>query len=124
MIVTRNETVVYDTGADHGEAGELRRVALAELVDHPQARWRPVSDNPNFLDVYGGIFCEGPYELRTSLFAVSILLLGFGIVVPAMAKDAPRSFRSRHRARSRRERVSKCSSSRGMCRRWSFVCTA
>jgi uncharacterized protein YfaT (DUF1175 family) len=33
--------VVYDTGEDHGKAGELRRVTLAELLDHPQPQWRP-----------------------------------------------------------------------------------
>ena len=32
--------------------GELRRVALAELLDHPQPQWRPVAGNPNFLGVY------------------------------------------------------------------------
>jgi hypothetical protein len=55
MIVTRpgrEAAVVYDTGEDHGKAGELRRVALAELLDHPQAQWRPVGANPNFLGVY------------------------------------------------------------------------
>jgi uncharacterized protein len=55
MIVTRvgrDAAVVYDTGSDHGKAGELRRVALAELVDHPEAQWRPVAGNPNFLGVY------------------------------------------------------------------------
>jgi uncharacterized protein len=52
MIVSGNGAVVYDTGSDHGKAGELRRVALAELVDHPQAQWRPVPGNPNFLGVY------------------------------------------------------------------------
>jgi uncharacterized protein YfaT (DUF1175 family) len=55
MIVTRiggQAAVVYDTGTDHGMAGELRRVALAELVDHPQPQWRPVAGNPNFLGVY------------------------------------------------------------------------
>jgi hypothetical protein len=52
MIVTGNGAVVYDTGPDHGSVGELRRVALAELVDHPQAQWRPVAGNPNFLGVY------------------------------------------------------------------------
>lgn len=55
MIVTRivgQVAVVYDTGPDHGRAGELRRVALAELVDHPQPQWRPVAGNPNFLGVY------------------------------------------------------------------------
>ena len=44
--------VVYDTGTDHGRTGELRRVALAELLDHPQPQWRPEIGNPNFLGVY------------------------------------------------------------------------
>lgn len=55
MIVTRvgpEAAVVYDTGTDHGKPGELRRVALAELLDHPQPQWRPVPGNPNFLGVY------------------------------------------------------------------------
>jgi uncharacterized protein YfaT (DUF1175 family) len=55
MIVTRiggQAAVVYDTGTDHGKAGELRRVALAELLDHPQPQWRPLAANPNFLGVY------------------------------------------------------------------------
>jgi hypothetical protein len=55
MIVTRvggEAAVVYDTGEDHGKAGELRRVTVAELMDHPQAQWRPVASNPNFLGVY------------------------------------------------------------------------
>ena len=55
MIVTRigeQAAVVYDTGEDHGRAGELRRVTLAELLDHPQPQWRPVPSNPNFLGVY------------------------------------------------------------------------
>lgn len=55
MIVTpigAEAAVVYDTGEDHGKAGELRRVALAELLDHPQPQWRPIPSNPNFLGVY------------------------------------------------------------------------
>ncbi len=55
MIVTRaggQAAVVYDTGQDHGRTGELRRVAMAELLDHPQPQWRPVSANANFLGVY------------------------------------------------------------------------
>jgi uncharacterized protein YfaT (DUF1175 family) len=55
MIVTRiagQPAVVYDTGQDHGQPGELRRVVLAELLDHPQAQWRPIPGNPNFLGVY------------------------------------------------------------------------
>lgn len=55
MIVVRNggqAAVVYNTGIDHGKAGELRRVLVSELLDHPQAAWRPVAANPNFLGVY------------------------------------------------------------------------
>jgi hypothetical protein len=55
MIVTRiagRAAVVYHTGEDHGKAGELRRVTLSELLNHPQPQWRPVAANPNFLGVY------------------------------------------------------------------------
>jgi uncharacterized protein YfaT (DUF1175 family) len=55
MIVTRvgpEASVVYDTGEDQGRPGELRRVALAELIDHPEPQWRPLLGNPNFLGVY------------------------------------------------------------------------
>jgi hypothetical protein len=44
--------VVYHTGPDHGSPGELRRVLLSELLDHPQPQWRPMAQNPNFLGVY------------------------------------------------------------------------
>lgn len=52
MIVLSGDEVVYDTGPDHGQPGELRRVRIAELEEHPDARWRPVVGNPNFLGVY------------------------------------------------------------------------
>jgi hypothetical protein len=59
MIVTRagnQAAVVYDTGHPdhdaHSKAGELRRVTLSELLNHPQPQWRPVPANPNFLGVY------------------------------------------------------------------------
>jgi len=55
MIVTRGGAaaeVVYDTGPDHGARGEIRRVLLSELLDHPQPQWRPTPGNPNFLGVY------------------------------------------------------------------------
>jgi uncharacterized protein YfaT (DUF1175 family) len=62
MIVTRagrDAAVVYDTGEDHGKAGELRRVSMAELLDHPQIAWRPVPSNPNFLGVYRWTILRG-----------------------------------------------------------------
>jgi hypothetical protein len=55
MIVIRSGAaaeVVYDTGPNHGRPGELRRVLLSELLDHPQPQWRPLAGNPNFLGVY------------------------------------------------------------------------
>jgi uncharacterized protein YfaT (DUF1175 family) len=55
MIVVRNSAaaeVVYDTGPDHGKPGEIRRVLLSELLDHPQPQWRPPPGTPNFLGVY------------------------------------------------------------------------
>lgn len=55
MIVVRagaDAEVVYDTGPDHGQPGVLRRVALSELLDHPEPQWRPLPGNPNFLGVY------------------------------------------------------------------------
>ena len=35
-----------------GDPGELRRVLLSDLLDHPQPQWRPLPGNPNFLGVY------------------------------------------------------------------------
>lgn len=55
MIVTQAGSVaevVYDTGPNRGAAGELRRVLIADLLDHPQLEWRPLPGNPNFLGVF------------------------------------------------------------------------
>ncbi len=55
MIVTRSGSgavVVYHTGPDHDLPGEMRRMSLADLLDHPLPAWRPVVANPNFLGVY------------------------------------------------------------------------
>jgi len=67
MIVLDGGEVVYDTGpdhpphghgpvrggpGDHGKPGDLRRVRISELMEHPDARWRPLAGNPNFLGVY------------------------------------------------------------------------
>jgi uncharacterized protein YfaT (DUF1175 family) len=55
MIVLRTGAgaeVVYDTGTDRGQPGELRRVLVADLLSHPERQWRPITANPNFLGVY------------------------------------------------------------------------
>ncbi len=46
------DVVVYHTGPVGKSAGEMRRVALKELLQHPSPRWRPVPGNSNFLGVY------------------------------------------------------------------------
>lgn len=48
----RGAVVVYHTGPIGKSPGEMRRVTLAELLDHPSPRWRPVAGNSNFLGVY------------------------------------------------------------------------
>jgi uncharacterized protein len=53
MIVgEKGNSVVYHTGPiEHGK-GEMRRLRMSDLIHHPDARWRPVNENANFLGVY------------------------------------------------------------------------
>jgi uncharacterized protein YfaT (DUF1175 family) len=44
--------VVYHTGPAGKSPGEIRRWSVAELVNYPEARWRPIASNPAFLGVY------------------------------------------------------------------------
>jgi uncharacterized protein len=44
--------VVYHTGPIHHSEGEMRRLSMSDLLHHPDARWRPVNENANFLGVY------------------------------------------------------------------------
>ncbi len=44
--------VVYHTGPIGRLKGEVRRPTLAQLMDFPDPRWRPVASNPSFLGVY------------------------------------------------------------------------
>ena len=44
--------LVYHTGPVGKSAGEMRRISVAELLEHPSPRWRPAPGNPNFLGVY------------------------------------------------------------------------
>ncbi|HBY62226.1 MAG TPA: DUF1175 domain-containing protein [Solibacterales bacterium] len=43
---------VYHTGPVGKWPGEVRRPAIAELLVHPEPRWRPLIGNPNFLGVH------------------------------------------------------------------------
>ena len=44
--------VVYHTGPIDKSPGEMRRIHLSQLLQHPSPRWRPVTGNSNFLGVY------------------------------------------------------------------------
>jgi uncharacterized protein YfaT (DUF1175 family) len=47
-----SDWVVYHTGASPDDAGEVRKVRLATLDQHPDRRWRPIASNRNFLGFY------------------------------------------------------------------------
>lgn len=47
-----SDVVVYHTGPVGNAAGEMRRVTVTELLQHPSPRWRSVAGNSNFLGVY------------------------------------------------------------------------
>ncbi len=44
--------VVYHTGPSGKTPGEIRRLSVAQLLNYPDARWRPIASNPGFLGVY------------------------------------------------------------------------
>jgi uncharacterized protein len=44
--------LIYHTGPRAGNAGEIRRVTIVDLKQHPQTCWRPLPQNPAFLGVY------------------------------------------------------------------------
>jgi hypothetical protein len=54
MIVCgeKGSWVVYHTGPIHHGKGEMRRLLVTDLLHHPDARWRPLQENANFLGVY------------------------------------------------------------------------
>lgn len=54
MILTgaAHDWAVYHTGPIGTGPGEVRRVALDDLLHHPDIRWRPTPENSNFLGVY------------------------------------------------------------------------
>ena len=44
--------VVYHTGPDGANAGEIRRLALRDLLQFPDPQWRPYAANAQFLGVF------------------------------------------------------------------------
>jgi uncharacterized protein YfaT (DUF1175 family) len=47
-----DDWIVYHTGPDDEGPGEVRKVRLADLVQHPNARWRPLTSNPRFVGLF------------------------------------------------------------------------
>ena len=47
-----DDWVVYHTGPIDGGPGEVRKVRLSTLAQHPAPRWRPLSANPSFVGVF------------------------------------------------------------------------
>lgn len=47
-----DDWVVYHTGPADDGPGEVRKVRLATLQQHPAPRWRPVTANPRFVGVF------------------------------------------------------------------------
>ncbi len=44
--------VVYHTGPSGDSPGQIKRLSVAQLLNYPDARWRPVTSNPAFRGVY------------------------------------------------------------------------
>jgi len=47
-----DDWVVYHTGPLDGGPGEVRKVRLGDLRQHPAPRWRPLADNPRFVGIF------------------------------------------------------------------------
>ena len=47
-----DDWVVYHTGPSDGGPGEVRKVRLSTLAQHPSPRWRPLMSNPQFMGIY------------------------------------------------------------------------
>ena len=47
-----SQYVLYHTGPTGSDPGEIRRLAIDELLHYPEPQWRPTSTNPSFLGVY------------------------------------------------------------------------
>lgn len=51
--------VVYHTGPVRSHPGEVRRLSMPELWNHPQPRWRPAQGNTAFKGLYRWKILEG-----------------------------------------------------------------
>ena len=81
MIVDRSRSArrgwfITPATGSRGQPGELRRVLLSELLDHPQPQWRPVAQQPQLSRRLSlEYLARKPMRFRSSLLAASFLLL-------------------------------------------------
>lgn len=55
--------LVYHTGPEGGDPGEMRRFSVEEMERFPRSEWRPLESNGRFLGVYRwNILCPGGTE--------------------------------------------------------------
>ena len=47
-----SDWIVYHTGPFDGGPGEVRKVRLHDLLQHPSPRWRPLTSNARFVGIY------------------------------------------------------------------------
>lgn len=47
-----DDWVVYHTGPTSDGPGEVRKVRLRDLQQHPAPRWRPLTSNPQFVGIF------------------------------------------------------------------------
>ncbi len=47
-----NRYILYHTGPDGADPGEMRRLTVDELLNFAQPQWRPLASNSSFLGVY------------------------------------------------------------------------
>jgi uncharacterized protein len=48
----RSDWIVYHTGPAENGPGDVRKVRLHDLAQHPSPRWRPRPSNPHFIGVF------------------------------------------------------------------------
>lgn len=52
MVYLGNGMTVYHTGPDGSKPGIVKKLSMAQLAQHPNPRWHPVTANPYFLGFY------------------------------------------------------------------------
>jgi uncharacterized protein YfaT (DUF1175 family) len=52
ITLNRAMYIVYDTGPDGTDQGEIKRLTFQDLLHFPDPQWQPIGQNPSFLGVF------------------------------------------------------------------------